>query len=82
MNQHTVWTSYYGPREFYRAFRAHFDLTHYRALCLLTPPPYLTWLRERHGRWYQRLLRVDQQVAGWPLLRGCGDHFLMLMTKH
>ena len=82
MNQHTVWTSYYGPREFYRAFRAHFDLTHYRSLCLLAPPPYLTWVRERYMLWYQRLWRMDRLIAGWPLLRVCGDHFLIVMRKH
>ena len=45
MNKHTIWTRYYGPREFYRAFERHFDLSHYRGLCVFAPPPYLTWIR-------------------------------------
>jgi SAM-dependent methyltransferase len=81
MNKHTIWTRYYGPRDFYRAFEDHFALTHYRGLCVFAPPPYLTWIRERHSRWYERLWRVDRRVAGWPVLREVGDHFLMVMTR-
>lgn len=81
MNAHTVWTRYYGPREFYREFRRHFRLTRYRGLCVLAPPPYMTWVRERHARWYERLRRMDRRAAGWPLLRSVGDHFLIVMRK-
>ena len=82
MNKHTVWTRYYGPREFYRAFECHFMLVHYRGLCVFAPPPYLTWVREKHFRWHQRLWRMDRRMAGWPLLRGIGDHFLISMRRH
>jgi ubiquinone/menaquinone biosynthesis C-methylase UbiE len=81
MNKHTIWMRYYGPREFYRAFDDHFALTHYRGLCVLAPPPYLTWIRERHSPWYEWLWRLDRRVAGWPVLREVGDHFLIVMTK-
>lgn len=81
MNKHTVWTRYYGPREFYRAFERHFALAHYRGLCVFAPPPYMTWVPERHPRQYEQLWRIDRRVAGWPLLRGFGDHFLMVMTR-
>jgi SAM-dependent methyltransferase len=81
MNKHTVWTRYYGPREFYRAFEEHFSLAHYRGLCVFAPPPYLTWIRERHSRRYQWLWHIDRRVAGWPVLREFGDHFLMVMTR-
>jgi 2-polyprenyl-3-methyl-5-hydroxy-6-metoxy-1,4-benzoquinol methylase len=81
MNKHTVWTRYYGPREFYRAFEDHFALVHYRGLCVFAPPPYLTWFRERHSRWYEWLWRMDRRVAGWPVLRELGDHFLMVMKR-
>ena len=81
MNNHTIWTRYYGPREFYRAFQRNFRLEHYRGLCVFSPPPYLTWIRSRHAVWHERLRRLDEQVAGWPLLRGLGDHFLMVMRK-
>jgi SAM-dependent methyltransferase len=79
MNGRTIWTRYYGPREFYANFREHFDCTHWRSICLCAPPPYLVGLRDRHRAWYERLWQIDRRVAGWPLLRGLGDHFLMVL---
>jgi len=81
MNARTVWTRYYGPREFYRPFRADFCLAHFRGLCLFAPPPYLTQVRARHPAGYARLWRLDRRAAGWPLLRGMGDHFLIVMLR-
>jgi ubiquinone/menaquinone biosynthesis C-methylase UbiE len=81
MNRHTIWTRYYTPREFYRAFGRDFTLQHYRGLCVFAPPPYLTWVRDRHPRVYEWLWRIDRRTAGWPLLRSIGDHFLIVMTK-
>ncbi len=81
MNGHTIWTRYYTPREFYGPFRPHFALAGYRALCLFAPPPYLTSVREMHPRLYETLWRVDRRVAGWPLFRAMGDHFVIMMKK-
>jgi SAM-dependent methyltransferase len=81
LNRHTVWTRYYTPREFYRPFEREFELTGYRGVCIFVPPPYLLWLRRRHPRWHQRLWRLDRRVAGWPLLRAIGDHFLIVMRR-
>jgi SAM-dependent methyltransferase len=81
MNNHTIWTRYYGPREFYRAFESDFTLEHYRGLCVFAPPPYLTWVREKHAGWHERLWRLDRRVCGWPVIRGMGDHFLIVMKK-
>jgi len=81
MNARTVWTRYYGPREFYRPFRGEFALAHFRGLCLFAPPPYLTQVRSRHPAGYARLWRLDRRAAGWPLLRGMGDHFLIVMRR-
>ncbi len=81
MNRHTIWTHYYRPREFYRAFRQHFRLEHFRGLCVFVPPPYLTAIRERHPRLHERLWSVDRRVAGLPLIRAMGDHFLIIMRK-
>jgi hypothetical protein len=81
LNGHTVWTWYYAPREFYTAFAEHFALTHYRALGLFLPPPYLVRVYE-HRRALGRLLeRLDDRLGGLPLLRDAGDHFLMVLTK-
>jgi SAM-dependent methyltransferase len=81
MNGHTVWTSYWTPLELYRSFAAEFALSHYRGLCVLVPPPYLTWMKERHQRWYDALWRWDRRICGWPLVRGLGDHFLIVMSR-
>jgi SAM-dependent methyltransferase len=81
MNKHTIWTRYYDPREFYRGFAQDFLLTHYRGVCVFSPPPYLTWLRERFPAWHRRLWRLDRRVCGWPLIRRMGDHFLIVLKK-
>jgi SAM-dependent methyltransferase len=81
MNNRTIWTRYYAPREFYTAFKPHFTLEHFRGLCIFAPPPYVTWVRARHPRWHARLWGVDRRVAAWPLMRAMGDHFLMVMKK-
>lgn len=81
MNGHTVWTSYWTPRELYRCFAAEFARTHYRGLCVLVPPPYLAWMKERHPRGYESLWRWDRRICGWPLIRGLGDHFLIVLSR-
>jgi SAM-dependent methyltransferase len=81
MNRRIVWTRYYSPRELYGAFEHLFALEHYRALCVLAPPPYLTDFRERHRRLYERLWRLERRSAAWPGLRNMGDHFLIVMRK-
>jgi SAM-dependent methyltransferase len=81
MNGHTVWTRYWTPMELYRTFAEEFALVHCRALCLFAPPPYMTSLRERHPAWFERLWRWDRYAGGWPLLRGLGDHFLIVMAR-
>ena len=81
MNRHTVWTRYYSPREFYRAFAGDFALSHYRGLCVFAPPPYLASFRARHPRGYAWAWQVDRRTAGWPLLRSMGDHFLMILRR-
>jgi len=81
MNRRVVWTRYYAPRELYRAFRPQFRLVHLRGLCTFAPPPYLTSVRQRHPQLYERLWRLDRRLAGWPLVRAMGDHFLIVMSK-
>jgi hypothetical protein len=81
MNRHTIWTFYYLPREFYAAFAEHFSLESYRALSLFLPPPYLVDYYRRHRNWCERLGRFDDRLGGLPLLRGMGDHFLIVMQR-
>ena len=81
INKHTIWTYYYFPREFYRAFAPHFALTSYRALSLFLPPPYLVDRYRRRRSAYERLGRLDDRLGGWPVLRDMGDHFLIVMHR-
>jgi SAM-dependent methyltransferase len=81
MNGRTIWTRYYTPAEFYAAFSQHFELEVQRGLCVFVPPPYLTWLAERHPRWHERLWALDRRVAGWPGFNRLGDHFLLVMRR-
>jgi SAM-dependent methyltransferase len=81
MNRHTIWTYYYLPREFYAAFAEQFSLESYRALSLFMPPPYLVDYYRRHRNWCERLGRLDDRLGSLPLLRGMGDHFLIVMQR-
>lgn len=81
MNKRVVWTHYYTPREFYGAFERQFILERWRGLCVFAPPPYMTQMRVKHVRLYERLWGLDRRAAGWPVLRNMGDHFVMVMTK-
>jgi SAM-dependent methyltransferase len=80
MNRHTIWARYYLPREFYRSFAEHFSLCGYRALGLFMPPPYLVDYYRRHRRWCHRLGRLDERLGAALVLRGMGDHFLIVMS--
>jgi 2-polyprenyl-3-methyl-5-hydroxy-6-metoxy-1,4-benzoquinol methylase len=81
MNRHTIWTYYYLPREFYRAFAEHFVLEGYRALSLFLPPPYLVDYYRSHRRWCERLGWLDDRLGALPILRNMGDHFLIVMRR-
>jgi SAM-dependent methyltransferase len=78
----TVWTRYYSPREFERicapAGFAHLSTT---ALGVFTPPPYLQAFADRHRRWIARLQRIEDIAGSWPVVRSCGDHFLMVLRR-
>lgn len=82
LNRHTVWTRYYTPREFYRAFETDFNLAGYRALGLFMPPPYLIRLYERLRPLFALPGWIDDHGGGLPLLRNAGDHFLMVLARH
>lgn len=81
MNRHTIWTSYYRPREFHAHFAAHFDLLEYRALSLFMPPPYLVSWYQRFPRLLEFLGYLDDVYGGLPGLRNAGDHFLIVMRR-
>jgi len=78
----TVWTRYFGPREFEDIFAAAgMTRVSLRALGLFVPPPYLHAFADRHPTLVARLRRVEDRCGGWPVLRGWGDHFLVVLRK-
>jgi hypothetical protein len=38
-------------------------------------------MHKRHPVWQELLWHIDRRLAGWPLLRSVGDHFLKAMTE-
>ena len=77
-----VWTQYYTPAAFVRPFqKAGFSLVRVRALGLLTPPPYMQTFAARHPTLVERLQAIEDRIGGWPGVRQCGDHFLMVLRK-
>ncbi len=77
----TVWTRYYRPKEFLRAFRGAFAPEATRALGLFSPPPYLVGLDRRLPRAGRGLWWLDARLGALPVLRNAGDHFLMVLRK-
>lgn len=78
----SVWTRYYTPRAFGRAFAsAGFDRVRLRALGLLVPPPYAQAFAARHRALVSGLQRVEDVVGDWPGVRAWGDHFLIVLRK-
>ncbi len=76
-----IWTRYYSPREFYRAFEPKFELTALRALNLFLPPPYLVRTYERHPDLFKAFTFLDDNLGRVPLFRNFGDHFLIELQK-
>jgi SAM-dependent methyltransferase len=81
LNQQTVWTQYYTPREFYDAFADDFELMRYRGLGIFLPPPYLIRMYERARFLFEPLGWLDDHLGALPFFRDAGDHFLMVLGK-
>ncbi|HXT38004.1 MAG TPA: methyltransferase domain-containing protein [Chloroflexota bacterium] len=76
-----VTTYYYTPRAFARHFQPAFRVVGYRALLLALPPPYLAHLHGRFPRCWRLAEKLDGVLAGLPILRGLGDHFLIELER-
>jgi SAM-dependent methyltransferase len=81
LNGETVWTTYYTPGRFYKAFAKDFNLRSYRALGLFAPPPYLIGAWRRARQICSTAARIDAVAGTLPGLRNAGDHFLMVMSS-
>jgi SAM-dependent methyltransferase len=82
LDEGTVWTQYFSPREFEAIFAATgFTRVSLRALGLFVPPPYLEAFADRHRALVAGLQRAEDRCGGWPGLRTWGDHFLIVLRK-
>jgi SAM-dependent methyltransferase len=82
LNGQTVWTRYYTPAEFERPFvSAGFTRVALSGLGVFAPPPYLEAFARRHPAIARTLHRIDDLIGGWPGIRSCGDHFLIVLKK-
>jgi len=82
LDEGTVWTQYFSPREFESIFAAAgFARVSLRALGLFVPPPYLQAFADRHRALVAGLQRAEDRCGGWPVLRMWGDHFLIVLRK-
>ena len=71
-----------SPRELETIFAAAgMTRVSLRALGLFVPPPYLQAFADRHAVLIDRLQRIEDRTAAWPVLRGWGDHFLVVLRK-
>lgn len=78
----TVWTRYFWPRELVKSFAdAGFSVVSQRGVGVLAPPPYLQAFAARHPWLVATLHRADDRVGGWPGLRSCGDHFVLVLRR-
>lgn len=70
--------SYRSVNEFRRAFRRYFELTCWYGIGLCVPPSYIKNLTDNT---LKRLGKLDEHIAGWPLLRALSDHRLLLFER-
>jgi SAM-dependent methyltransferase len=76
-----VTTYYYTLRAFARPFQPAFRVVGCRALLLTLPPPYLAHLHDRFPHSWRLAETLDAGLAGLPILRGLGDHFLIELER-
>lgn len=82
LDRNTVWTRYFSPREFERILAgAGLRRVSLRTLGLFVPPPYLQAFADRHPALVEFLQRAEDRCGHWPVLRACGDHFLIVCRK-
>ena len=64
-----------------RALSPWFQLRARRAVGLFVPPSYVEQWMAKHPKTLARLERLDRICAGWPILRGAGDHVLLEFVR-
>jgi SAM-dependent methyltransferase len=81
LNGLTVWTRYYTPREVRAHLKPKFETLGCQALGVFAPPPYLLGPWERFPHLRRMATYLDEQTGPWPVLRGCGDSFILTAQR-
>lgn len=76
-----VQTFYHAPHVVRESFRPACSLVRQFALGLCIPPIFMN-IADRSAHAFSLLMRCEQLVAGWPLLRNWGDHTVLVLAKH
>lgn len=76
-----VRTYYHSPRAFFKNFAGEFELIKVVGLAVLLPPPNFARAYALLGSRLQLLESIDGAVAGLPLFRSIGDHYVMVLRR-
>ena len=74
----TTW--YYKPT-FLKSHLPGFNVLDLEALCLAVPPEHHKRLIENRPKFFAILKWKESIIKSWPLLRGWGDYFVIVLQK-
>jgi hypothetical protein len=63
------------------AFQEDFTVVSFRSIGVLIPPSYMEEWASTKRRVFNRLALFDEHVGRWPVLRGTGDHRLLVLAR-
>jgi hypothetical protein len=76
-----VAVQYPTVRQMKQLFAPWFQLRYCTAVGFAIPPSYMEEWSRQHRHLFQTLLRVDDVLRSWPLLRAGGDHVLLAFQR-
>lgn len=74
-------TNYYTPNYVRKAFGKKYKMIALIGLGIISPPPYLENFAIKYPKIYTILTSIDNKINKIPLIRSCGDHYLITMQK-
>ncbi|MBS1772518.1 MAG: methyltransferase domain-containing protein [Bacteroidetes bacterium] len=72
---------YYNPSYIIDRMKNDFSLTSLKGLSIVVPPPFIEHFRERHGKLFTRLEKVENSIWGKAPFNRWADHFMITMQK-
>ena len=81
LGEMTISVTYPTVSAMRRVFSPWFQLRSRYAVGLFVPPSYVEQWIAKHPKTLARLERLDRLFAGWPILRGAGNHVLLEFVR-